>query len=68
MYKQLVWLLAGALIGKYSTTPKCKEIFSKSAKRAAGMAMQGADYVRKKTESSKKERQRRDILFRKFSF
>lgn len=68
MYKQLVWLLVGALIWKYAKTPKCKEIFSKSAKKAAGMTTQGTDYVKKKTESFKKERQRREILFRKFFF
>jgi hypothetical protein len=38
MYKQLAWLLAGTLIGKCAMAPKCKEIFSKSAKKAAGMA------------------------------
>ncbi len=68
MYKQLAWLLVGTLIGKCAMAPKCKEIFSKSAKKAAGMAAQGANCVKKKTESFKKERQRREILFRKFSF
>ncbi len=68
MYKQIVCFVVGALIGKYATTPKYKEIVSKSAQKAAGMATQGADYFKKKAESSKKERQRREILYRKFSF
>jgi hypothetical protein len=68
MYKQLAWLLVGTLIGKYATAPKCKEIVSKSAQKAAGIATQSADYFKKKAESSKKERQRKEILFRKFSY
>ena len=49
MYKEIVWFFAGVLIGKFATAPKSKEILSKSALKASGMATEGADYVKKKS-------------------
>jgi hypothetical protein len=66
MLRAIMWFSLGLFAGKFILTTKAKETISKGAEKAAGMAQQGAEYVKKEFESGKKDH-KDDILYRRFS-
>ena len=66
MLRAIVWFSLGLLTGKIFMTPRAKEAVRKGAAKAADMAQQGAEYVKKEFKSGKKDH-KDDILYRRFS-
>ena len=66
MLRAIMWFTMGLMAGKFVLTPKAKEAMTKGAEKAADMAQQGAEYVKKEFKSGKKDH-KDDILYRKFS-